>query len=906
MNPIIMPFPNLHVPQLYGAHGEVVEGLPPPSPRQSLSRSGSRSSLDLRMDVRALYTHRRIASNASTSSQHSQPPHSSPPPPSRTLHSNSPLGRGQGHHRRTSSSSVASWGATRTGFAMSRSSSTKSIAELHNDTLAQQRQLQLEIQRLRLSEQNAELENKLQDLEEEVTRADMLGRKKLRRLDKELTSLKQELENALERNKELEEKLLKRQTKNSSTSASSPVRAVSFISETEGSNVNDTVGADPTDSMAVLPDTDFDNVGILSDGLGTSVSATAELDNPEISDFTRGVPFTSLSTGELVSQLLLKISELQDANSHIASHKEALSEKLSVASRQFDDMKRKYEFLEERVIEAEIRNHRILELEDGGVTDSESTLAIEWHQDEPHLVACAKDSASPATKLQRKAMGNRPRMEHYRRLSSLYGSYSGSDVLLNPSAALQSLSHGGTHGPNNSRQITPSKSSGNVLPLPHSASSASRLSVSPAKSSSSSTSHGRSRAGSFFDTTPAEDIISAMQRQLREQKEALARDQEALAACDEDSLCQQEDLSSLYDEQSLWDLPATARSRHQSLASEIGSQWNSPIAANGPDGQASETVTDISPVPLHRQHLDQSLQSVPSATVDKVVLSFARFREQEAEEQQQLERIEEDDSLASLMPDGPADAQTYDDLQAALQDVEVKWEDDQLTVAHGGMKRITGSAAFRTETAPLSWTYEDAESDNSENDPWKDEHSARDQAIETPEQVQAREKAEARALKRRKRLEELAQKLLEDENEETHSSFNNGLALVRVESAGSDESETRSRHLSPSSSQEMLNYEDASTDKQPGGRGIDYWPVSRRARYSPNVVAMRVQKTSQEYINMCLLWTKFLVVLAVAVIFSLWRGPEAGLGIGRRSRKRVERSKAPNEGDALVLRTRGD
>lgn len=266
---------------------------------------------------------------------------------------------------------------------MSRSSSTKSIAELHSANLAQQRQLQLEIQRLRLSEQNAELEGKLQELEDEVSKADISGKRKLRRLDKELVGLKKELESALERNKELEERLNYRQSMVLSSMAPGTARrgdipAPQVHVRTE-SDISDP-GRRP--EVSVPPDTDTDNHAdvprslCITDGSRVDEDTTTSHADMQVPSIDK--PFDAFHTENIVSQLIAKINELQDANSHISAHKEALNEKLSLASTQFEEMKRKYDFLEERVIEAEIRNHRILELEDGETVADEAILALDW------------------------------------------------------------------------------------------------------------------------------------------------------------------------------------------------------------------------------------------------------------------------------------------------------------------------------------------------------------------------------------------------------------------------------------------------------------------------------------------------------------------------------------------------
>lgn len=835
----------------------------------------------------------------------------------RSQRHDSPFRRSQGHRRRSSSSSTLGRLGDADGLKdMSRSSSTKFIAELQNANLAHQRQLQLEIQRLRLSEQNAELESKLQELEDEVSRADISGKRKLRKLDKELEGLKKELERALERNKELEERLHHRSKlvpNNMSFGYHQPQNVVlpeARIRTNSGASASGSLGQPP-----IPPDTDTD-----IDQEAPSIIAMAELDDiPTIS--ASGLPQSSLHTIEaesqsfpthdIVSQLLAKIYELQDANSQITAHKETLDEKLAVASTQFEEMKRKYDFLEERVIEAEIRNHRILELEDGGTVFDEAIFAIEWpdsnsnslkpqvgHQSltiatELTIYFFQPDTISPATKLKRKAVGNRPRIEQYRRMSSLYGSQARSELLLDPSSAYASPPRRGIYGPANSREVTPQKSASlGVHGLLPASSKSTRLSVSPARSNASTSSKGRSRAGSFFDTEPPEDIILAMQRKLREQREAFEREQAELQQSSDEG--EPSDLS----------LPRSdvfTRHRHHSLASEIGSQWGSPV-----QDSKRATSDDVSSREYHYPSEDDGFAAsqLTHASHTDVTRSVSVFPlKPSSEDKAQLYQDDDgEDDLSALMPSGPADAQTYDDLQAALQDVAVRWEDDLLNPNHRSMKRITGPEMARSgSSAAIPWVYEDAESDNSDNDPWKEEHSNQ-HAIESVEQVRLREKAEARALRRRNRLEQLARQLAQDDAGDSTTNLEHSLALVRISSNDSDNESCKS--LQRSSSQESLAYEDASTTKRPGGKGTDYWPVSYKARYSPNVVAMRVQKTSQAYLNLCMLWTKFLVVLAVAVIFSIWKGPEAGLGIRSRSRRRVQGSEPGNTASRIMLRRR--
>lgn len=385
---------SLHIPAAYGAHGELVEGRPPPSPRTSLGRSTLRDLMEPKGDISTLFAHRRNASNASTSSLHSVSPVTSPSQKGVNPTSlNSALHRSHGHHRRSSSSSALGYTESASGLkSMSRSSSTKSIAELHHVNAAQQRLLSEEIQRLQLSEQNAELETRLQELEYEVSRADATGRKKLRRLDKELMGLKKELESALERNKELEDRLDRREGgKNAASGRYDRIRPSHSLPEvrirTSSAN-SEHFRPDcsmPTVNESCMPtdtDVDADAVGLThllgADFINHAATSANDTDREATFSPVAVLDVDPMAADSIVSQLLTKINELQEANLQISAHKEALNEELLAASSQFDDMRRKYEFLEERVIEAEIRNHRILELEDGDPISEDALLAIQW------------------------------------------------------------------------------------------------------------------------------------------------------------------------------------------------------------------------------------------------------------------------------------------------------------------------------------------------------------------------------------------------------------------------------------------------------------------------------------------------------------------------------------------------
>jgi hypothetical protein len=241
----------------------------------------------------------------------------------------------------------------------------------------------------------------------------------------------------------------------------------------------------------------------------------------------------------------------------------------------------------------------------------------------------------------------------------------------------------------------------------------------------------------------------------------------------------------------------------------------------------------------------------------------------------------------NLLPPGPPDAESYEAMERALFDMPVEWADDDASVVQRSLLRDVpdGSSGKRAPTRQggLEWAYEDPEEQSSDHDPWKDENGNKDQlGLESREMIEFRQRVDEKSERRRKRIQQLAEELLQDERDEALLAEKTLVALRRV---GSDRSISGSDDGGDGRSESSGSgeYEHVNTDRRSGSTGTDYWPISTRARYAPNMVAKRVAVTSQEYVNMCLLWTKFIAVLGVAVAVSVWRGPKEGLGSARLS-----------------------
>ena len=330
------------------------------------------------------------------------------------------------------------------------------------------------------------------------------------------------------------------------------------------------------------------------------------------------------------------------------------------------------------------------------------------------------------------------------------------------------------------------------------------------------------------------------------------------------------------------------------LASELDGLWR---------GSTSSAATAV-------------LQSreTPEKTTSGMALAIVHHAGNPSREQ---EAYDADHGLA--MPAGPPNAESYDAMQASLCDLPITWADDEHHVSlplllkdvanHDGLGKTGAGQAKQTGSAghhgSLNWVYDDTSDGSDENDPWREEEEARRRgaslAIESGRDVNLREQADDKAARRRERLQELARAIAKDDTElggqdayiDSSAYLDKRLAALRT--IGSDDElrkldsgkqiqlivQSSNTGLAPSSSSSSLTeYHQVSSDtRAPGSAGTDYWPVDLRARYAPAMLAMRIQTSSKEYLNLILLWSRFLVVLAVAVAFSLWRGPKAALGL---------------------------
>ena len=322
-------------------------------------------------------------------------------------------------------------------------------------------------------------------------------------------------------------------------------------------------------------------------------------------------------------------------------------------------------------------------------------------------------------------------------------------------------------------------------------------------------------------------------------------------------------------------LRISGHNRH-SLASELGTLY-AVTNATEPDQQA-EFARRHSPTRI------DNLQSSQDAIRLSVLPETSRHSPNAETSKRDCMHDEDEHIFGSLMKAGPPNAEAYEELERALSELPITWADDDCAVVRRAIVRDIEIAEQTLSTGPkvsqegLSWAYVDTEEDTEDNDPWKEEGKG-SLALEDKDAVEMRMRADHKADRRRRRLQELAEEMMREEEDLAFEDVTRrGLIALRHQSLERSDAEGGDGEALGSEGSEC---EELNTSRRLGASGTDYWPVSVRARYHPAMVVQRVRVTSQEYFTVCLLWMKFLAVLAIAVLYSVWRGPKTGLGLRR-------------------------
>lgn len=221
-----------------------------------------------------------------------------------------------------------------------------------------------------LADQNTELLQKLENLEVESAQANLVGRRRLGKLEKEIDVLREELDQYRTRNDALqlqaergdEEAKRRKQEWNERVRAHRSANSGSSwaFSETAG-NVRDFAPSSrpaPLPAFAKLPTApDTTSVTPSYDGSDSGAVEVAKLEAfsfpPQPSRSTSPIPYAGESA--LVAQLVSKVRELELANEQILESQRDTATKLHDAQIEAEGIRRLYAFLDERAdVELEV------------------------------------------------------------------------------------------------------------------------------------------------------------------------------------------------------------------------------------------------------------------------------------------------------------------------------------------------------------------------------------------------------------------------------------------------------------------------------------------------------------------------------------------------------------------------
>ncbi|PPQ63145.1 hypothetical protein CVT24_005784 [Panaeolus cyanescens] len=206
-----------------------------------------------------------------------------------------------------------------------------------------------------LEEQNAELLNKLERLEAEATSADHAGRRELKRLEKEIAFLREALEKTQAKSEELEEKVQgavvseawrRKQEREIKVRAMRDLRrnAIQDRGAVKSFAPEGSKFGGPNDTFSFFPSAESPDPN-----RQLSASESSEMDLKLLASLP--IPEHSL-----ISQLLVKVQELEATNTKILKQQSETAEQLSAVQRETVNITKAYESLADTDTQAE-SNH---------------------------------------------------------------------------------------------------------------------------------------------------------------------------------------------------------------------------------------------------------------------------------------------------------------------------------------------------------------------------------------------------------------------------------------------------------------------------------------------------------------------------------------------------------------------
>ncbi|KAI8450496.1 hypothetical protein BY996DRAFT_6417313 [Phakopsora pachyrhizi] len=840
------------------SRSEYIEARPPPSP---LYPDDSRFELDnttpqakLNFSASPISTHKRVDSMFSNTSQENFTPSAQKctlPPVLRSAHS-----------------SLSSASSTSVAIPLNhvhRTPSTASSAAIH-----------------RLAQQNEYLAERLAELEAETAESEIQGRKRLRKLVKELDSLRADLRQTEERNAVLEEERL---NNNHNHRQSNLTGVESMVDEIVGGMKRVIMEDDdevsdqapprrkiPQNSRKItptfIPIFDRPAANVTSEPIADSpqnLYSRANSRSSSVSNlsFSNDLEKTiNPAERALVSQLMIKISELKDGQEQFEQEREQMKQRLIAAQEEVDSMR----LLVEEA-EGELIHYKQLSLD-----DTPAPGLIGWESGD---VDDENDE-----KLESRAKGNRRMIERRRRKSSRKKHW--------PAAAHQSFNLKG--------ETTPEVETDSMRPTD--------FQHYFGQEPESPCLRGRPLSFTLSNRSMTEDEQDQQTRVLR-----------AVGA-----ITASPSLKSVVGDDAISDMDEVSKSPLKFLSKDLSEHKN--------EDEETQSVFDTErsctgQASLTQETLSENSLRAPNSARSSVLISSP------------------DNYFLSKHQQDILEQQSYAELQRAVAELPVIWADDD--DEEGALKRddFKSSASVTRKRDSTGWLYEHA-ADYNQFEAWSTSPTSHRATLsvmpdgrfksgvqESPTGMTINPLKNFGKTERAYSEEEEGEEEEEEEEEEERSStVSSSTTTVGNENSLSDSGTSRQNQASrqqvimsrreqalrrlgipvdtsdssnstnnraaqlateleeEEEEEEVLNDNDEEDEedwkyidsmdhdnKPQGSRGTDYYPVSTIKRNAPGMVIQRVKVESSQMKVFVSEWAKLVTVVGFAVGWALWQGP---------------------------------
>jgi hypothetical protein len=264
-----------------------------------------------------------------------------------------------------------------------------------------------------LADQNAELMDKLEKLEAGASSSDQTGRRELKRLEKEITFLHEALEKTQAKSEELEEKVhgaVTGEVWRKKQEREAKFRALRYneryVDRQEGgSKVQDFAPhgsrfGGPSDGFSFLPSTTSSNLRHTRRNQASNSDIELELSG-----------LFPHSEHTLISQLLIKVQELEEANAQILKQQNETATQLSAVQRDTEHISKAYEYhADSRAVKSRIELDTAALREQLSSTETVECKSIRRDADAPSFegeenLAFRDFAPAPAAKDRKSVMG---------------------------------------------------------------------------------------------------------------------------------------------------------------------------------------------------------------------------------------------------------------------------------------------------------------------------------------------------------------------------------------------------------------------------------------------------------------------------------------------------------------------